>query len=200
VTDHAAVPYRFDPGATTAEVVAAHGDLEPGVETGIEVTVAGRLMLRRGQGKLVCGQLADATGRIQLFAPADVTPEFEAFGKLSLGARFPTVARAVGPRHPVLSALRRPLGDRGVPPTFQLRSRLVSLLRRWPEDRGDALTIIQIRAGRCAAVAGRTRRYERDRPRRRGPRRAEPLGVPVAAGLTATRRSHRVPGPLRSRR
>ena len=49
------------------------------------VTVAGRLMLRRGQGKLAFGQLQDATGRVQLFAPADVTPDFEGFTSLSLG-------------------------------------------------------------------------------------------------------------------
>jgi lysyl-tRNA synthetase class 2 len=85
VPDRPSVPYRFDPDATAAGLKQAHGHLEPGVETGEQVTVAGRLMLRRGQGKLVFGQLADSTGRIQLFAPADVTPRFEAFGKLSLG-------------------------------------------------------------------------------------------------------------------
>ena len=42
-------------------------------------------MLRRVQGKLAVGTIADHTGRIQLFAPSQATPEFEAFCALSLG-------------------------------------------------------------------------------------------------------------------
>ena len=49
------------------------------------VTVAGRLMLRRGQGKLAFGQLTDWTGTIQLFCGADWTEDFEGFKKLALG-------------------------------------------------------------------------------------------------------------------
>ena len=47
--------------------------------------MAGRLMLRRVQGRLTFGTLQDSTGRIQLFAPAGSTPDYEAFGHLSLG-------------------------------------------------------------------------------------------------------------------
>ena len=54
-----------------------HAGLEPGTETGEVVAVAGRLMLRRVQGKLAFGTLADSTGRIQLFAPSATTPDFE---------------------------------------------------------------------------------------------------------------------------
>ena len=46
MTDRTPVPYRFDPDATAAGLQAAYGHLEPGVETGDRVTVAGRLMLR----------------------------------------------------------------------------------------------------------------------------------------------------------
>ena len=42
-------------------------------------------MLRRVQGRLAFGTLQDSTGRIQLFAPAATTPDYEAFGGLSLG-------------------------------------------------------------------------------------------------------------------
>lgn len=80
------IPYRFEPTATAAALAAEWEDrLEAGEESTTSVTLAGRLMLRRGQGKLTFGQLQDATGRIQLFAPADVTPDFEAFTSLSLG-------------------------------------------------------------------------------------------------------------------
>ena len=78
-------PYSFDQSHTVAEVVSAHPDLEPGTMTGQRVSIAGRLMLRRVQGKLAFGTLADQTGRIQLFAPMASTPEFEAFTQLNLG-------------------------------------------------------------------------------------------------------------------
>ena len=77
--------YRFEPTATAAGLSTEYAGLEPGAETGAMVTLAGRLMLRRGQGKLVFGQLQDGTGRVQLFAPADVTPHFAEFTALALG-------------------------------------------------------------------------------------------------------------------
>jgi lysyl-tRNA synthetase, class II len=79
------VPYRFEPDATAAALHERYADLAPGSETGQRVTVAGRLMLRREQGKLAFGTLQDGTGRVQLFAPSQTTPEFEAFTRLSLG-------------------------------------------------------------------------------------------------------------------
>jgi lysyl-tRNA synthetase class 2 len=79
------VPYRFEPTATTAELHERFDDLEPGAETDQTVTVAGRLMLRRVQGKLAFGQLQDSTGRVQLFCPAQVTERFEEFTNLNLG-------------------------------------------------------------------------------------------------------------------
>lgn len=79
------IPYRFGPAVATADLRERYGDLDAGVEAGETVTVAGRLLLRRTQGKLTFGTLADATGRIQLFAPAKTTPAFEEFSALSLG-------------------------------------------------------------------------------------------------------------------
>ena len=168
MTDRSSVPYRFDPDATAAGLKAAHGDLEAGVETGRRVTVAGRLMLRRGQGKLAFGQLADATGRIQLFALADVTLRFDDFKKLSLGDWIGVTGEVMTTRKgelsvkvedwTVLAETRRPFPDKwhglSDPDTryrqryvdlwvteeareaFALRSRVVSLTRRWLEDRG----------------------------------------------------------------
>jgi lysyl-tRNA synthetase, class II len=79
------IPYRFDPTDKAGTLAGTYADLEAGEETGDVVTVAGRLMLRRGQGKLAFGQLQDDTGRIQLFCPADTTPDFDAFTSLNLG-------------------------------------------------------------------------------------------------------------------
>ena len=78
-------PYTYDTDSTAAAVADAHPDLEPGTETAEVVSLAGRLMLRRVQGKLAFGTLADSTGRIQLFAPAKTTPAFEDFCALNLG-------------------------------------------------------------------------------------------------------------------
>ena len=79
------VPYRADVTATTAEIIRDHADLEAGAETDVVVSIAGRLMLRRDQGKLAFGVLQDSTGRIQLFAMARSTPDFEGFTGLSIG-------------------------------------------------------------------------------------------------------------------
>lgn len=79
------IAYRFDTDATAAAILDAHETLDDGTESGVAVAIAGRLMLRRGQGKLVFGVLQDGTGRIQLFAPAKTTPDFEAFSNLNLG-------------------------------------------------------------------------------------------------------------------
>jgi len=79
------VPYRFEPTATAAELHSRFDPLDAGAETESTVTVAGRLMLRRVQGKLAFGQLQDSTGRVQLFCPAQVTERFDEFTHLDLG-------------------------------------------------------------------------------------------------------------------
>ena len=60
-------PYRFDRTHTLGEIRAAHGALEAGSETTEHVTIAGRIMLKRDQGKLIFCTLRDRTGDIQLF-------------------------------------------------------------------------------------------------------------------------------------
>lgn len=78
-------PHTFDADTHAADLAERFAGLEPGTETGVEVAVAGRLMLRRVQGRLAFGTLADATGRVQLFAPSASTPDFERFCELHLG-------------------------------------------------------------------------------------------------------------------
>jgi lysyl-tRNA synthetase class 2 len=161
-------PYRFEPTATAAGIAAEHGGLEPGTETGRVVTVAGRLLLRRVQGKLAFGTLQDATGRVQLFATAAGTPAFDPFCALSLGDWIGVTGQVMTTRRGELSVAvddwvtlaeaRRPFPDKWhgmtdtdlryrqryvdlwVTPeanaTLRARSRIVSLMRRWLEDRG----------------------------------------------------------------
>ncbi|MGZ4169324.1 MAG: lysine--tRNA ligase [Solirubrobacteraceae bacterium] len=61
-------PYEFDGVEPVAAVRAAHEGLEPGAETDVSHRVAGRLVARRGQGKMAFLDLEDRSGRIQLQA------------------------------------------------------------------------------------------------------------------------------------
>ena len=79
------VPYRFERDATAAALATRFADVPAGGDTGIVVSVAGRLMLRREMGKVAFGTLRDSSGAIQLFAGAAWTEDFAEFGRLSLG-------------------------------------------------------------------------------------------------------------------
>jgi lysyl-tRNA synthetase, class II len=161
-------PYRFDVTHTATDVRDAFGSMEPGGESGVTVSVAGRIMLLRHQGKLAFGELRDSSGAIQLFCLANVTEEFDAFVKLSLGDWVGATGEVVKTRKGELSVkvqswvllaeARRGFGDkwRGISDVdtryrqryvdlwanestrhvFQLRSRMLTLLRRWLEERG----------------------------------------------------------------
>ncbi len=160
-------PYRFDPDTTTGAIRSKYDSLEDGAETGVNVTVAGRLMLRRDQGRLAFGVLQDSTGRIQLFAPSKVTPDFEGFVGLNIGDWIGVSGEVMKTRKGELSVkvqewtllaeARRSFPDKwhGITDpdtryrqryvdlwvtneardTFKLRSKMLSLTRRWLEDR-----------------------------------------------------------------
>ena len=81
----AEIPYRFDPDTRVEKLIADYANIDPATETDDVVTIAGRLMLRRVQGKLAFGTLDDGSGRIQLFAPSKTTAEFDQFCDLNLG-------------------------------------------------------------------------------------------------------------------
>jgi lysyl-tRNA synthetase class 2 len=162
------LPYQFGPTRSAASIRDEHGELEPGTETGQMATIAGRLMLRRVQGKLAFGTLADSSGRIQLFARAKPTPDFEDFCSLSLGDWIGVTGQIMTTKKgelslsvdswDLLAPATRPFPDKwhGITDTdtryrqryadlwvtegsrevFQMRSRIVSLTRRWLEDRG----------------------------------------------------------------
>jgi lysyl-tRNA synthetase, class II len=69
LADRGIAPYppRFDRDHWIEEIREKYPSLEPGADTGDEVSVAGRIMLLRRQGKLVFADLHDQTGTIQLF-------------------------------------------------------------------------------------------------------------------------------------
>ncbi len=79
------IPYRYEPSASAAGLHRDHDGLEAGQETDIEVTVAGRVMFRRDQGKVAFATLTDPTGSVQLFARKNTTAGFDDFVRTSLG-------------------------------------------------------------------------------------------------------------------
>ena len=81
----AQIPYRVAGTTPAAEVAAAYAHLEAGAESGERVTVAGRVMLLRVQGRLTFAELREWTGQVQLFALDGVTERFDDFKRLNLG-------------------------------------------------------------------------------------------------------------------
>jgi len=84
-----AFPNDFKPAHRAAELARLYGEqpneaLEP---QAIQVSIAGRLMLKRVMGKASFGTLQDGTGRIQLFAARDTLGEeaYAAFKHWDLG-------------------------------------------------------------------------------------------------------------------
>ena len=162
----AAAPYRFEPTCSLAEVRARHEKMDAGEESGEEVAVGGRLMLRREQGKLAFGELRDWTGEVQLFAGAGWTEDLRGFCGLPLGTWVGVAGEVVKTRKgelsvkvarwQVLAEARRGFGDKwrgvtdpevrlrqrevdlwaneGVRDRMLLRSRAISLTRRWLEE------------------------------------------------------------------
>jgi lysyl-tRNA synthetase class 2 len=162
------VPYRFERTRDAASLHDEFDDIDAGAETGVEVSVAGRVMLHRPSGKLAFSSLVDSSGSVQLFATTNDTARFDEFGKLSLGDWIGAVGQVVKTRKGELSVkvrdwmllaeARRPFPDKWhgmtdidtryrqryvdlwVTPearqTFLMRSRLLSLMRRWLEERG----------------------------------------------------------------
>ena len=80
-------PYRFDRTHTLSEVRAEHGELEPGTETAARVSIAGRMMLKREQGKLIFATVRDRSDEIQLFVSKAIVGDqaFTDIGNLDLG-------------------------------------------------------------------------------------------------------------------
>lgn len=180
------VPYRFDRTHAAAAVVEAWSSLEAGEESGVTVSVAGRIMLARPQGKLAFAELRDASGSVQLFALASLTERFDEFVKLNLGdwigARGEVVRTKRGElsvkvaEWQLLAAARRNFGDKwhGVSDVeTRYRQREVDL---WANERSRQL--LQLRSDVV--------RRMRERLWEQGFVEVEtPLLHPIAGGATA---------------
>ena len=80
-------PYRFDRTHSLDQLRAQFEALEAGTETDQRVSIAGRMMLRRQQGKLIFATVLDRGGEVQLFVSKAVIGDdgFAAFGEFDLG-------------------------------------------------------------------------------------------------------------------
>ena len=84
------IPYSYEVTDVADALQRKYAHLIDGEESGVTVSVAGRMMLRREQGKLAFATLVDGSGfagngKIQLFALTNLTDRFEDFTKLNLG-------------------------------------------------------------------------------------------------------------------
>ena len=80
-------PVGFRRSTTCKALHDTYGALGDGEETTVEVQVAGRMLLRRDQGKLIFATVRDGDGTIQLFVSKAVVGDeaFAAFGDFDLG-------------------------------------------------------------------------------------------------------------------
>ena len=161
------IPYSYEVDATAAGLAERFAGLEAGTETGQPAAIAGRLMLRRVQGKLAFGTLADHSGRIQLFAPSASTPDFERFCELSLGDWIGVTGEVMTTKRgelsvrvdswALLAATRRPFPDKwhGISDTdTRYRQRYVDL---WVTDEARRAFTMRSR------IVSSTRRFMEDR-------------------------------------
>ena len=161
-------PYRLDVTGRAGPIAEQFAHLEDGEETDHTVTVAGRVMLLRDQGRLAFATLREGGGdEIQLFALSKVLEGFEEFVKLDLGDWIGATGEVVRTKRGELSVkvrsfvllakARRGFGDKfhGITDTdlryrqryadlwanpdsaavLRARSRVMSLTRRWLEER-----------------------------------------------------------------
>ena len=161
------IPFRFEVTNSASQLLSEHSGLTEGGSSGKTVSVAGRLMLRRDQGKIVFGVLQDSTERIQLFASEKNTPDFEIFSNLHLGDWLGVTGEVIKTKRGeisvrvdswvLLAKAKRSFPDKwhGISDTdiryrqryvdlwvteesretFRTRSRIISLIRSWLENR-----------------------------------------------------------------
>jgi lysyl-tRNA synthetase class 2 len=155
-------PYRFDRTHTAADVRAAGAGLEPGTETDVPVSVAGRVMLKRDSGKLVFITLADRGVEVQLFVSKVVVGDdlFAAIKALDrgdwVGVHGTVMTTRVGEISVKVESLQllsksiRPLPDKwhGLSdPDTRFRQRYVDLVVN-----GDARRVFEIRHAIVASI------------------------------------------------
>jgi lysyl-tRNA synthetase class 2 len=80
-------PYKYEPSHKAVEVLEKYKDLGPEAHTEDVVSIAGRIMTKRGHGKASFAHVQDATGKIQIYTRLDVIGEekYSIWDKLDMG-------------------------------------------------------------------------------------------------------------------
>lgn len=150
------IPYRFERSDSVQGVCRAWGHLRAGEEGRGELSIAGRVMRWRPQGRLAFGELRDWTGSIQLFCSPAWTERFE---EVSTGLRLGDWVGAFGrpvrtrrgelslsaERVVLLAGAQQGFGDKwhGVrDPDFRFRHREVDL---WANPRSADVLLLRSR-------------------------------------------------------
>lgn len=163
-------PFRADVTCNLGEMRAQYESIDDGTETNDEYQLAGRLMAKRGHGKVLFCDLRDRSGKVQLHVTLDRLgdADFELFSDLDLGDWIAVTGTAMKTRRgevslavsgfALLAKCIRPLPEKfhgltdietrlsrryldlvmneSTMATFVLRSKVVSAIRRFLEDRG----------------------------------------------------------------
>ncbi|MDO4841150.1 MAG: lysine--tRNA ligase [Phoenicibacter congonensis] len=162
--------HAFTPSHHVADLLEKYANLEEGELTEDEVSIAGRLMAKRGQGKVAFMELMDATGKMQIFCRINNLGD-EQFAKMKdldvgdwvavTGTMMKTKRGEVSvcvSSFELMSKSLRPLPEKfhgltdketryrqryvdmimnpEVKDTFIKRSKIVSAIRRFMDDRG----------------------------------------------------------------
>ncbi|HZA74902.1 MAG TPA: lysine--tRNA ligase [Acidimicrobiales bacterium] len=160
-------PYRVDVSDRAADLHAAHAALPDGEGSGVEATVAGRVMLLRDMGRLTFATLRDSSGSIQLMATAKGTDDYPGLTELNLGDWIVATGEVIRSkkgelsvrveRWQLLAEARRGFGDKwkGITDTdLRYRQRYADL---WAND--DSMRVFQARS----RIMSETRRFLDDR-------------------------------------
>jgi lysyl-tRNA synthetase, class II len=181
-------PYTYDISHKASEILEKYKDLKEGEAGSEEVSLAGRIMTKRGHGKASFANIQDETGRIQIYCRQDKVGEekYDIYKKIDIGdfigikghvfltrtgeitikvSDFTILCKSLHPLPEKWHGLtdkelryRERYVDLMVNPdvreVFVKRSKIVSLIRRFLEDRGflDVETpILHVLPGGAAA-------------------------------------------------
>lgn len=80
-------PYRFDRDSTAAAALEKYKGLQGEESSPDEISIAGRIMTKRGHGKASFANIQDESGKIQIYVKLDVIGQekFDLFEKLDIG-------------------------------------------------------------------------------------------------------------------
>ncbi|MBU0672986.1 MAG: lysine--tRNA ligase, partial [Candidatus Margulisbacteria bacterium] len=80
-------PYRYEKTHTAAEILKQYEKLGEGEESKETVSLAGRIMTKRGHGRASFATLQDETGRIQIYSKQDVIGQdkYDVYRRLDIG-------------------------------------------------------------------------------------------------------------------